>query len=434
MKANNSTRLIQFKQRVTLIQESLEAKKPIAKLDRKWIDAQRFLYRKDSKKYSVQKVKLLDTLIPFLGYDWKKPQLGKSKLHINQKVIAIKNELQLGKQIAQSDMYWLNKIRRNYTKNKSYLTTAQKKKLDELNPLLEKPWNKTFLEIENDVKSFDDHIKKIKELNTSFENLPNKYKNWLKNQRKSYKENKSAITKENISKLDNLTSILKTEWSVDTRYDFKLLQKRCEAIKIKLRKGENLSKKEKSYLTKKRIQYKEGSFFSSKSIKELDSLNPLLGYDWKENKRSYEKTKTFEEHLLEITLNLKNQVSLTRKQKAYLRMQRIYYNENPKAYPKYKFDALEKLIPLLEHDWKYSLKKYPKKIDFEVRAALIKKHLTLSKDTLNLTFEEKDWLRKHRRLYRLDPEIFDKKRKLILDSMNELLGYDWKTYVIERLN
>ncbi len=432
MKTNNSTRLIQFKQRVTQIQEDLDTKKTITKVNKSWIETQRFLYRKDSKKYAVNKIELLDSLIPFLGYDWKKSQLGKSKLHINKKVTAIKNELQSGKELAQKDKLWLNKIRRNYTKDKTHLTTAQKKKLDELNPLLEKPWYKTFLGVENDVKSFDGHIERIKTLNIPFDNLPKRYQDWLKNQRKLYKENKNAIAKENILQLDSLTSILKTEWSTDARHDFEFLQKRCKTIKRKLKRGTSLSKNEKMYLIKKRIQYKKGIFFSSKSIKVLDSLSPLLGHDWKENKQSYDKAKTFEQHILEITLNLKNQAPLTRKQKTYLRMQRIYYTENPETYSKHKFNALEALIPLLERDWKHSMKEYPEKFDFEIRAARIKKRLSSSNDTVNLTIQEKDWLRKHRRLYRLDPEIFDKKRKLILDSMNHLLGYDWKTYVKER--
>ncbi|WP_010522848.1 hypothetical protein [Aquimarina agarivorans] len=432
MRNNNSHILKVFKQRVSRIQKELEGDKTLVDIDKTWLGTQRRLYTQNSKKYATEKKKLLDTLIPFLGYDWKQYRTREYNIYVNERVVSIKKALYAGKEIAKTDQQWLTSVRRKYNKDNAYLNATQQKKLKELNPLLKRPWHKTPSEIEKNVTSFEDHIQRIRTLNTSLDKLPKRYQDWLKNQRELYIADKEYLSKENISQLDSLTSILKTEWSVDIRYNFELLQKQCSTIKRKLKRGEHLTKQEKAYLAKKRTQYRQGILFSSRSIKTLDSLTPLLGYDWKENKRSYTKAKTFEQHLSEIRCNLQNHIVLTRKQKAYLRMQRIYYSENPETYPKHKFDALERLIPLLNYDWKYSRRPYPQKHNFEERAILIKKHLSVSKDTLNLTIEDKDWLRRHRRIYRSDPKLFDKKRALILDSMNDLLGYDWKTYVIER--
>lgn len=432
MKSNNSLVIHQFKQRVIRIQKELEGDKALVDIDKTWLGTQRRLYTQNSKMYATEKKELLDTLIPFLGYDWKQYQAREYKIFVNERVENIKKTLYTGKEIAKTDQQWLASIRRKYTRNNTYLNTTQKNKLKELDPLLQRPWHKTLSEIEKNVKSFEEHIERIRTLNTSFNKLPKRYQDWLKNQRELYTTNKKYLSKENISELDSLTPILKKEWSVNSKYNFELLQKKCKTIKRKLKKGEHLTQQERAYLAKKRNQYRQGFFFSSRSIKILDALTPLLGYNWKENKRSYTKAKTFEQHLGEVRFNLQNHIALTRKQKAYLRMQRIYYSKNPETYPKYKFDALERLIPLLNYDWKYSRRPYPQKHDFEERAILIKKHLSVSKGTLNLTIEDKDWLRKHRRIYRSDPNLFDKKRALILDSMNDLLGYDWKTYVIER--
>ncbi|WP_010520518.1 hypothetical protein [Aquimarina agarivorans] len=121
MRNNNSHILKVFKQRVSRIQKELEGNKTLVDIDKTWLGTQRRLYTQNSKKYATEKKKLLDTLIPFLGYDWKQYRTREYNIYVNERVVSIKKALYTGKEIAKTDQWTTNKIWHKYSKPRFYI-------------------------------------------------------------------------------------------------------------------------------------------------------------------------------------------------------------------------------------------------------------------------------------------------------------------------
>ena len=404
---------------------------PLTERCRYWLYAQRATYKLHANTYPPERKARLDALNPLLGYDWKVPKLEKRTTNITERTVFIKAYLAKGKPLESQDKSWLEGRRRAYAKNKAQFTKAEVKHLNTLNPFLELPWYLTKREQRRQLRTFTYYIEQITALQKPFKELPEPYKDWVLDQRKAYHNNKAAFSPKALQQLDGLTPIIKRQWNSfpKTTYNVVQFEKRYAEIKQKLQQGVPLDVPDKKYLMLKRKQHHEGRFKDPKAIERLDQLNALLGYDWKAIRSVQNKSKSFKEHFKDISKILKAFEALNKTQREFLRKQRVIYQKSPKTYPRERYDALEMLIPYLGYDWKVKQKHYGEKLNFEDRAKCIKRQL---KNGKLLTIEEKDWLRKHRLIYRKDPKAFDKKRQYILEDLIPVLGYDWKTYKRER--
>lgn len=173
------------------------------------------------------------------------------------------------------------------------------------------------------------------------------------------------------------------------------------------------------------MKFINGKFSDKVAIEKLDLLTPLLGYDWKKVKKPQNRDKSFKQHISEIKSKLKKNENLNKTQRELLRRKRIEYTQSPESFSKSQFNNLESLIPLLGRDWKKMVINYGDSFLFETRIKLLAEKL---KSLEELDQSDKDFLRKQRYHYRNDPKVFDEKRILLLDKLNDLLGYDWKLY------
>lgn len=414
-----------------IIKRDLKAGKKLSHKSKTWIYGQRALYISHPNTFSKETKDSLDALIPLLGFDWKIPKGVKSTLSLSERVDFIKKDLGQGNQMNPTNKFWLEKIRRKYTKGTKSFKKHEIEKLNELNDLLDVPWQKTSLEVIREQKTFDYYIKEIKKAGLEYNDLPDRFRDWILIQRKLFKANENNFNAEEKQKLDSIIPVIGRDWAVDyvTPYDVENFNFRYSEIKEKLVIGEKLSAVEVKYLSLKRLQFSQGKLTDEYIIKKMDSLIPLLGYDWKEWRKKIRKHKPFNQHLIDIEERLKAHKRLNKTQLEILRMKRIEYNENPTSFPIEEFNGLESLIPLLERDWKEKIKHFESVYPFEQRVKLLEAKLTSYED---LNQPDKDFLRKQRYQYRKDKKMYDKKRIILLDKLIDILGYDWKLYVDER--
>ncbi len=414
-------------QMIKKISSALKSKRKLPIDAREWLRSQRQLYNAHPDTYSPRNKEKLDALNPLLGFDWKVFKRSRLFLPFEERVAHIKKELEAGNELQTGDKAWINVRRKIYRKEPWSITTEQLNLLNELNPLLEKPWN-TPPKFAEKPKTFLEYVKEIKQNNTSYEALTARQKAWLQLQRKEYHLDKKGFSAEKVQILNALKPILGRDWK---KYILKhKAPKRtsvqvADEIKRKLVSKTPLLIGEKAWLIAKRNAHKEQKL-SEELIEKLDQLTPLLGYDWKVKQRYDAPRKTFEEYITDITEAFTTSGKISNKQKSFLRKQRTYYRRAPEEYPLYKIQKLDKLSVLLKKDWKKNLIEIP---TFEEVLADIREQLTLKK---RISSKQKSWLERYRHKYRKNPDSLRPDILVALDSLNVLLGYDWKSYEKER--
>ena len=126
---------------------------------------------------------------------------------------------------------------------------------------------------------------------------------------------------------------------------------------------------------------------------------------------------------------LENGKELSNEHKIWLQYHRAYYLKTPDRYPVYKIFALDRLNPLLERDWKLKKLNVTKKLPFEEFVIQLRYHLIKGK---KMTQQQKSWLSLQRLYYKQNDNKMTESKIKSLDSLNILLGYDWKTYAKDR--
>ncbi len=416
---------------INKLSSALKSKRKLPNDARQWLNKQRQLYNAHPETYSQTNKKKLDALNPLLGYDWKIFQKPCIFLSFPERIAHIKKELESGNELQLAGKMWIAARKKMYLKNPSDITTEQLTLLNELNPLLKKPWNAPSKNSKLKRKKFLDHIKEIKQQNTSYETLTQRQKEWLQIQRKKYHQNKEGFNKEKVKRLNALTLILGRDWKkfvLKNRTSRRTFDQIIEEIINKLTLKIPLHQKEKQWLIEKRNAYKK-SIISKEDIAKLDQLIALLGYDWKVKQRHDAPRKTFDQYIIDIKKALTTGGKISNQQRGFLSKQRKFYHRAPKQYRLYKIRELDNLSLLLQEDWKISKISYPKKLSFEEALAGIRHQLILNK---KLSSRQKSWLRRYRYIYRKDPDSFNPDKLVVLNLLNIVLGYDWKSYEIEK--
>ncbi len=410
------------------LKSKLQNKEHITGAVQLWLYKQRASYINRPDSFSKETKKSLDNLIPLLGYDWKTPRSIKSNETLQERVSRLKLELKRNSNLNNRDKHWLENIRRKYKKDKNAIVAADISKLNELNDYLTTPWQETTKSIRS---SFASRIEAIRSSNLAYDKLPECSLRWIYEQRKRYNELGDQFPIEDKQQLDSISPIIGGDWSkpFKKQYNSKQFDLHYKKIKETLGKELLLERAEQNYLSRRRLLYLRGEFNDKKAIEKLDSLIPLLGYDWKKIRQKRKKIKTFEEHINDISEKLKANKHLNKTQREFLRLKRIQYQNSPEDFPENQFKTLNNLIPLLERDWKKKIINYGDSFLFKTRIKLLEEKLKSFED---LDQNDKDFLRKQRYQYRKDPKIYDKSRVLLLNKLNDVLGYDWKLYVKER--
>ncbi|WP_062062549.1 hypothetical protein [Aquimarina longa] len=412
------------------LSSALKSKRKIPKEVTLWINNQRSMYNNHPSTYFKQNKKQLDALIPLLGYDWKIKQREANTLSFSERIDQLKEKLQSSEKLSIKDTSWIGKYRRLYQKDPQHFSMDQKRLLDQLTPLLKRPWYTTTIPIYKKRKDFLKYLNEIKNQNAEYQYLSDKQKQWLQVERKHYLSAKDTYSKEKIKALNTLIPILGRDWKkyISKQQKSKTLEQRYREIKKKLNAQQKLDKKEKAWLQLQR-RYFQKNKLSSLAIKKLDQLIPLLGYDWKKKLQEYAPHKTFGEHTLDIRTVLTAGGKLSKTQREYLRMQKAYYLRDPEKFSTYKLEILNDLIPLLKRDWKVRKIKETEVLSFEESLVKVRLCLIAGKELSN---KQKKWLIKQRFDYKNIKPIMTIERITALDSLIGLLGYDWKSYITER--
>lgn len=410
------------------LSSALKSRRKVPNEVKQWVHQQRALYKNHPETYSKDNKKQLDNLIPLLGYDWKDPMKA-SDQSFSEHIRNIKKVLEAKEELSTMDKQWIGVYRRKYIKQPISITDDQLSLLNQLTPLLGRPWY-IGERSPKERKDFLTYITEIKKQNETYDNLSGAQKKWLRVERKRYLENKETYPTEKIIALDSLNPIIGRDWKkyITKQKKPKTFDKRVRDIRKKLSLQIKLEKREIHWLYDQRKRVQRGEL-SNEKIQALDKLSPLLGYDWKVKQQQYNSHKTFDQHISDIRNILGSGKELSRTQREFLRMQRIYYVRNPDAFPVYKYQCLNKLNPLLKRDWK--IKKIERKevLSFEESLVKVRSSLISGKQ---LSKKQKKWLIRQRSLYRNNKPILTKEKIAALDSLNLLLGYDWKTYSEER--
>lgn len=239
-------------------------------------------------------------------------------------------------------------------------------------------------------------------------------KTWLAAKRVLLYENK--LKPKEIKLLDDLIPLLGYDWKISTLVrvnHYELLNSIIKSLNEKT----SLTVDQRSFLTRKRNEYRKGKM-KKETIKELDCLIPLMGYDWKIPKtKGYPlavRIEKLKEHLIKGGTLSKSDSIFFQSKRTKLRKNTLSDNE---------IKLLNELNPFLGYDWKKNLKIKPINLIEDIERILISKK--------EMSIREMKYLSSKRREYinnKISKTDINK-----LDKLIPLLGYDWKISKGERI-
>lgn len=205
--------------------------------------------------------------------------------------------------------------------------------------------------------------------------------------------------------IDERNSVI--EFIEDIRFQIGHFNSIFDAIQSKLQQGIELNASERSWINYKR---KTMDSLTEEQIQKLDSLNSMLGFDWKDGNGYYKKI--FLEGFTDIIETLKKKESLNISQEKWIAYKRYRYKDD-----KLELDEIETLDTLnewLDFDWKQG-----RIINFEDYLADIEDTLKQGKE---LTRVQMKWLNKQVSKYRTN-----KLSSAAIEAIDTLkLPFDWK--------
>ena len=118
------------------------------------INYNRIQYKKNPDKFPIEKEKLLDSITPLLGRDWKELKyFVKNPIPFEERVELVKNKLKISEDLNGTDIRWLHKNRTDYRKDPKKFDSKRKELLDRLNDYLPYDWKTYFRERDKKVKN-----------------------------------------------------------------------------------------------------------------------------------------------------------------------------------------------------------------------------------------------------------------------------------------
>jgi len=118
------------------------------------INYNRIQYKKNPDKFPIEKEKLLDSITPLLGRDWKELKYFVNEpIPFEERVELVKNKLKILEDLNNTDIRWLHKNRTDYRKDPKNFDSKRKELLDKLNDYLPYDWKTYFRERDKKVKN-----------------------------------------------------------------------------------------------------------------------------------------------------------------------------------------------------------------------------------------------------------------------------------------
>lgn len=242
---------------------------------------------------------------------------------------------------------------------------------------------------------------------------------YLKNDYDNYKFSFDII--DEVKEIENIflsISLSLSDWN--TNYN------EFKSILIKEKNFYGLERKYRKWLANQRSRYYSNYPLSMDKIKKLDTLNILLGFDWKiKNRKDNIWNEKFEKLKGELLLS-KNINDLPDTYKRWLSSIKTSYTESKyKETSKWKnrIKKLDTLNILLGFDWK---KNSIRDKNWENSFIEFKDNLLKCNNIIELDSKSKKWLTTQRADEKKSNSDLWKERSKKLDTLNNLLGYDWK--------
>ncbi|TPN87422.1 hypothetical protein [Aquimarina algicola] len=344
-----------------------------------------------------------------------------------QRIEEYKNILSKGLMLSRSQKNWILRKRREYLAEPRKITEVHVALLDELIPLLGYDWKEYQKDIKNPRKSFSERHKEVQKKLEKERKLNARDKLWIKHIRTKFNRTSKGLSSNEITKMDQLIPLLGYDWRdtlIEVPTTIKSFDDHIAIITQSLHSNQPLSLPQKQWLRNKRKQYHNSPDEFDKTHEEiLNSLNNLLGYDWKEYLVKAAKSKSFDKQFSEVLSKLSNNQKLNSRQKSWLARQKEYYKGQHRLMTKKRINALDSLIPMLGYDWKINKYERSQPIPFANHVDHIQKSLEAN---IDLTPKQVKWLNTQQRLFIKDSEKYDPKKIVLLDTLNKSLGFDWK--------
>lgn len=404
--------------------------KHLGRSHKNFINVQRkeYLLSNNHDLWRPRKAKL-DTLNSILGFDWIKGRITHKSW--DARFVEFCKELEKAKKYDNLDerykqFLYIQKTRYNAL-SKSKIWKKRKEKLDALIPKLgfnwatenpkKKTWEKQFSAMSKELKTKQNYKK-----------LSSTHKRFLTAQREYFKNSpKSSLVKKRKKKLDQLNEILGFDW-LNIRPKTKSWNGQFDAFKNALEQAENYNNiaiEYRDYINKQKLRYRQLTNNTTKEYrkKKLDSLIPLLGFDWlNDNNREVVWEKQFHK-FKKALIKAGSYYKLNSKYREYFFYQREQYNRAISSElwltRKHKWDSLS---PLLGFHWLL----HAKNIAWNESFINFYQALEEAKTYRFLDKELKTYLRLQRKNYGSAQDMtLWKYRKDKLDSLNEKTGFNW---------
>ncbi|WP_027393178.1 hypothetical protein [Aquimarina latercula] len=423
---NRDYKLNIAKNRIASIKESIKSNRPIDSSDKKWLRSQKKLYQNNPKGFDKERIIMLNSLIPLLGYDWRK---GRNYFHNLRKenIKEIQELLNHEKPLTPHLLSWLRRNRKQYEEKPERFSNEYIALLDSFIPM-----GYNWRENKNDIKNKkiqERNVEEIQKLLKQGKPLPAQLLSWLNRQQIQYKENLENYGSERIALLDSLTPLLGYSWKQRYRKREEKSAKMINKISSALKSKRKLPKDAREWLNRQRQLYNaHPETYSQSNKNKLDALNSLLGYDWK----IFQKPSVFlpfSERIALIKKELESGNELQSADKSWIASRKKMYLKKPSDITIEQLALLNELNPFLEKPWNTPPERpKPKSKTFLDYIKDIKEQ-NIPYETL--TTRQKGWLQKQRKEYHSNREGFSKEKVKILNTLIPILGRDWKKYVLK---
>lgn len=421
-----------FEYHFSEISKKLKANQTISAKNKKWLWEKRKQYHNQSDTFTKVHRRLLDSIIPLLGYDWKEYEQASAKpKSFNQHFNEVLKKLSDKKKLNTRQKSWLQRQREYLKKQHRLMTNHRIQQLDTLIPMLGYDWkeNKTK---PRKITSFEEHIDLLKISLKESIPLTRKQKNWLYSQRALYIKQPEKFKIEKIKLLNSLNNDLGYVWNKLQRPPKKKTsyKQHIKEIRKKRRTGENLTKPQLQWLQVQSTSYrKQPNSFDNDRKEALDSLIPILGYDWKTLRKPAPEKRTLSESVAILKKLIEEDKEITQRIESWLFRTKKRYANDPNSFSKKDIDLLNSLNPYLEHKWNHYYVGQQERKSLKQHCEEIKEKIKVGRKPSS---QDTKWLLEIRKKYRDRLVTYSKEELKTLNSLTKYLKYDWRLYKKER--
>jgi hypothetical protein len=413
-----------IEERVSKLEADLKVHKPLSKLDSKWLTLKRSLYKKDQERFDASTLACLDKLNPHLGYDWRvgPPKRIKAKgVDLDGLLERLKN----GAKLTSSEKAWISTQRQHFRKNPNQFPKLNQTFLDQLIPYIGYDWRAASQRI---VIAMDTNIAKIIEALKAGNPIPKALKRWLTVKGERYSEAPERFSTTDIEKLDRLNPFLGYSWQNYQGDQERQAAQMFATLEAILQQSKPIPLECKKWLYAQRAAYlSRPNTYSKKRRERLDTLIPLLGYDWKIALQKKRRPSGIMERVALIKTKFKEGLELDQNDKRWVEDQRRQYTKNKQALSQANLELLDTLNVYLEIPWDKTkvewLQEQRNTFDHYIN------HITKAqKPFKDLGRPYVVWILAQRQNYHDNPAAFTSEELQKLNSLTPILKREWHAF------